>query len=102
MYELCVSELAHRDLDRIVSYIAVQLANPMAASDFLDEVGTRYAYLRSSPMMYSECQDKRLRAEGYRKVVIKNYVLVYKIDEASKTVNVLRFFYGAQDYVNLI
>ena len=51
-------------------------------------------------MMYAECQDKRLRAEGYRKIVIKNYVLVY--DEASKTVNVLRFFYGAQDYVKFI
>ena len=53
-------------------------------------------------MMYAECQDKRLRAEGYRKIVIKNYVLVYKLDEASKTVNVLRFFYGAQDYVKSI
>jgi plasmid stabilization system protein ParE len=38
MYKLIVSELAHQDLDKIVSYIAVKLANPTAASDFLDEV----------------------------------------------------------------
>jgi len=39
MYRLVVSELAHRDLDNIVSYIAVHLANPIAATNFLDEVG---------------------------------------------------------------
>lgn len=52
--------------------------------------------------MYVKCQDMRLEKEGYRKVLIKNYVLVYKINEDSKTVNILRFFYGAQDYVKLI
>ncbi len=102
MYKLNVSELAHQDLDKIVSYIAVQLANPSAAGDFLDEVDKCYDYLKSNPLMYAKCQDMRLEKEGYRKVLIKNYVLVYKIDEASKAVNVLRFFYGVQDYVKLI
>lgn len=102
MYKLKISELAHQDLDKIVSYIAVQLANPKAAGDFLDEVDKCYGYLKSSPMMYTKCQDKRLEKEGYRKVLIKNYVLVYKINEASKTVNILRFSYGVQDYVKLI
>lgn len=102
MYKLNISELAHQDLDKIVSYIVVQLANPSAASDLLDEVDKCYGYLKSNPMMYAKCQDRRLGKEGYRKVSIKNYVLVYKINETSKTVNILRFFYGAQDYVELI
>lgn len=53
-------------------------------------------------MMYAKCQDKHLEKEGYRKVLIKNYVFVYKINAPSKTVSILRFFYGAQDYVKLI
>ncbi len=102
MYKLIVSELAHQDLDNIISYIAIQLANPTAASDFLDEVDKCYGYLKGNPMMYAKCQDKRLEKEGYRKALIKNYVLVYKINETSKTVSILRFFYSAQDYVKLI
>lgn len=102
MYKLKISELAHKDLDKIVSYIVVQLANPKAASDFLDEVEKCYDYIRNNPMMYTECQDMRLKEEGYRKISIKNYVLIYKINEISKTVNILRFFYGAQDYAKLI
>jgi hypothetical protein len=50
-------------------------------------------------MMYAKCQDKQLEEEGYRKALIKNYVLVHKINETSKTVSILRFFYSAQDYV---
>ncbi|MED4599724.1 type II toxin-antitoxin system RelE/ParE family toxin [Paenibacillus validus] len=102
MYRLIVTELAHQDLDNIVSYIAVQLANPTAASDFLDEVDKCYAHLRNNPVMYPKCQDNRLEKEGYRKAVIKNYILVYKVDEGAEKVVILRFFYGAQDYNKLI
>lgn len=42
MYRLKVSELAHQDLDKIVSYIAIQLANPRVAGDSLDEVDKCY------------------------------------------------------------
>ena len=91
MYKLFVTELAHQDLDSIVSYIVVQLANPAAASDFLDEVDQCYSYLKSNPMMYPQCIDIRLEKEGYRKAVIKNYILIYKVDESTRTVNVMRF-----------
>ncbi|HPO77421.1 MAG TPA: type II toxin-antitoxin system RelE/ParE family toxin [Thermoclostridium caenicola] len=78
------------------------MANPTAASIFLDEVDKCYGYLKTNPMMYSKCNDGRLGKEGYHKAVIKSYILVYKVDESAKTVNVLRFFYGARDYAKLI
>jgi plasmid stabilization system protein ParE len=102
MYKLIVTELAHQDLDNIVSYIADQLANPAAASNFLDEVDKCYGYLKNNPLMYSKCQDSRLEKEGYRKAVLKNYIIIYKVDEDAKKVSILRFFYGAQDYAKLI
>lgn len=102
MYSLVVSDLAHRDLDNIVSYIAVQLANPIAATNLLDEVEKCYGGLKSNPLMFERCHDGLLEKEGYRKVTIKNYVMVYKVEEAARTVIIHRFFYGAQDYVKLI
>jgi plasmid stabilization system protein ParE len=102
MYKLIVSELAHQDLDKIISYIAIDLANAIAATHLLDEIEKCYGYLKNTPMMYEKCLDLRLEKEGYRKALIKNYVLVYKINELTKSVDVLRFFYGAQDYLKLI
>ena len=102
MYKLTVTELAHQDLDHIISYIAVKLSNPKAAGDFLDEVATCYSYLKSNPLMYTGCLDERLRKEGYRKAVIKNYVLVYKVDEVAHLVTIMRIFYSAQNYTREI
>jgi plasmid stabilization system protein ParE len=102
MYRLVVSELAHSDLDNIVSYIAVQLANPLAATTFLDEVEKCYGYLKSNPFIYERCHDAYLEKGAYRKATIKNYALVYKVDEAARVVIIYRFFYGAQDYIKLI
>jgi plasmid stabilization system protein ParE len=61
MYKLSISELAHQDLDKIVSYIAIELSNPTAASKFLDEVVKCYNNLKANPLMYERCQDKRLK-----------------------------------------
>lgn len=102
MYRLVVTDLAHEDLDNIVSHIAVQLDNPMAAANFLDEVERSYGFLKSNPLMYERCHDIRLETEGYRKATINNYVLVYKVDETARTVIIYKFFYGAQNYILLI
>ena len=80
-YKIVLTELAAGDLDSITEYIAGRLANPPAAAAFLDAV--------------AECL-------GYRRAVIKNYVMIYRVTEPKKTVYVLRFFYGARNYEKLL
>jgi plasmid stabilization system protein ParE len=89
-------------MDNIVSYIAIQLANPTAAANFLNEVKKCYGYSKSNPLIYERCHDAYLERVGYHKATIRNYMLVYKVDEAFKAVIIHRFFYGAQDYLKLI
>ena len=102
MYKLSVAELAHDDLRNIISYIAQTLCAPEAAADFSDEVRKCYAQLKKNPLIYALCSDERLAKEGYRKALIKNYILVFKIDELKKAVTVLRFFFGAENYPDKI
>jgi len=101
-YKIKVTPLASEDLDEIVTYIVQELKNPTAAVSFLDEVDTCYDHLTSMPYMYEECRDPQLKARKYRRAVIKHYVMVYRVNDAEKTVYVLRFFYGARDYEKLI
>ena len=102
MYRVVITELANNDLEGIVSYILDVLISPVAAANLLNEIAKVYEHLSKNPLMYEVCHDARLARDGYHRVVIKNYVLIYKIDEKLKTVNILRFFYGAMDYINLI
>jgi len=52
--------------------------------------------------MYSVCHDPRLHREGYRRALVKNYVVVFKIHDDINEVHVHAIFHGSQDYVNLI
>ena len=102
MFRIEIAELADGDLDNIVSYIAERLSSPRAASDFLDAVDSCYTILKENPLIYEFCRDPRLRQEGYRRAVVKNYIMVYKVDETERRVNIYRFFHGTQDYEKLI
>ena len=48
-YQYRLSQKAEADLDGIVSYIAVELSNPQAASDFVDKLGKVIDEIRSFP-----------------------------------------------------
>ncbi|MCD8088928.1 MAG: type II toxin-antitoxin system RelE/ParE family toxin [Oscillospiraceae bacterium] len=101
-YKIEVTPHASEDLEEIVSYIEGTLANAAAAAAFLDAVEECYDELEAMPFLFEECRDPQLKALGYRRAVIKHYVMVYRVDEAEKTVYILRFFYGAREYEKLI
>ncbi len=101
-YELRITDMAQKDLMEALHYIAVDLSNPTAAGKLLEQVQSIYAQLCEFPFLFEGCRDSRLGALGYRKVVIGNYVLIYRPDSTNGKVYVLRFFYGSRDYEKLI
>jgi len=101
MYNVDISDRAEYELDKILSYIADDLDAPQAASNFVDEVYRCYDRLEDNPYIFEECRDPRLQREGYRKAVIKNYVMIYKIYEHNLVI-IHHFFYEGQDYAKLV
>ena len=101
-YRLIVSKEAHKDIDDIVHYIAGELSNPGAAAGFLDDIERSYRAVVNNPRMYSLCNDGRLHKDGYRKIVIKNYLILFRIDDEEKTVLVSRIIYGGRNYTEFI
>ena len=96
------TDRADRELSDILEYLSVQLQNPTAATAFVEEVLSVYEALKHTPYMYELSHNLRLHRMGYHKVVIKNYVMLYRVDEQTQCVYVLHFFYGARQYEKLI
>jgi len=48
--------------------------------------------------MYPLCIESPMRELGYRKLVIKNYIVIYGASEPENAVNIVRIFYGRQNY----
>ena len=100
-YKLIVTKGAQSELESIADYIAESLCNPLAALDFLDDIKKCYDLLSDNPLIYQVC-DNLGNGEEYRKAVIKNYLLIYRVDKNDNSVNILHFFYGRRDYFDLI
>ncbi|MDR0898359.1 MAG: type II toxin-antitoxin system RelE/ParE family toxin [Oscillospiraceae bacterium] len=100
-YSIRVSEDAHGDADAIAGYIAGHLKNPSAAVSFLDDVDESYARLRENPFICPQCRDLRLAEMGVRFVAIKNYLILFRIDQENGIVYILRIVYSGRNYAEL-
>jgi len=101
-YKLIISREVHDDIDAIVGYMVSELNSPAAAKGFLDDVDEGFRYMESNPFIYSLCPDARLAVKGIRKVVIKNYLILFRVDEKTSSVFVLRIVYGRKNYAGMI
>lgn len=101
-YRIVKTDSFQRDLDAAVAYIALSLENKGAALSLLDATEKVYDNLECMPLMYEACRDPYLHELGFRKAIVHNYVIIYKVDEEQETVYILRLFHGRQDYVNLL
>jgi len=102
VYKLIISKDVHSDIDGIVNYMVDKLKSAVAAAGFLDDVEKSYRNIVVNPLMYGFCNDDRLRNQGYRKIPIKNYIILYSVDEEAKIVTVIRIFYGGRNYSELV
>ena len=101
-YQVDVSEPAENDLKEIVRYIASQLSAPLSAIHLMDFIESAIEDLSDMPQRFPLISDERLSQMGYRKLVVKNYVVFFSIDERNKVVEVGRILYGRRDWINLL
>lgn len=88
-----LTKRAESDLDGIVSYIAVFLANPQAASDFVDKLQDNIEEARAFPESGSLVHNEFLQLESVRKKMVGNYIMYYLPDMGEEIIYVLRLVY---------
>jgi len=58
--------------------------------------------LADIPQKYPLVQDERLAIMGYQKLIVKNYIVFYTIDEATKIADVERVLYARRDWRSIL
>ena len=101
-YNLVITEQAEKLLDRILHYIINHLKNPQAAGSLMDEINHIYNNLESNPKMYAFSEDSFLKSRGYRKAVVSryDYVVVFRIEEKTRSIYIVGFFHSLELYKN--
>ena len=101
-YSIDISEPAENDLRDIVRYIAAQLSAPLTALKMMDLVEEAIMGLAILPKKCSPVIDERLALMGYRKLPVKNYVVLFTIDEKAKVVDIERILYARRDWRQIL
>lgn len=90
--------LAVTDLEAIADYLC--LRNPEQAVIFRDRIDTEISRLARFPHLGVVPKDHRLVRDGYRVLVVLNYLIFYVV--RGPTVEIHRVLHGARDYASLI
>lgn len=97
-YKLKFTFSAEFDLNEIYIYISNNLSAPETAQRLMGRMEDSINKLCAFPFQCELSRNELLRAKGYRKLVVESYIVLYLVDEESKTVIIARVFYGSMDY----
>lgn len=96
-YHVVLLSQALRDLDDIYGYIAGTLLEPNTAMQLIDNIEYEILSLREMP---HRCPTRRqgIYSGKYRQLFIKNYTVVFRIDEDKKQVVVVTVRYAKSQF----
>ena len=101
-YKIDVSEPAENDLLDIVGYISAQLSVPVTALKMMEAIEDAISRLSYMPQSYPPVTDGRLSRMGYRKLIVKNYIVFFTVNEKEKIVDVERILDGRRNWLNIL
>lgn len=101
-YSYVLTEIAETDVEEILDYIAYELSNPQAASDFADALDEKLEEIRLTPKAGRPVHNPYLKRDDVRRVLVKNYIAYYLIDRKAEKIVVLRIVYNGRDQDKLL
>lgn len=99
-YKVRISNQARLDAKDIVLYIKNVLKEPNSAKKYARLIKKEIDSLEYLPHRFAVIDDEVIKDLKLRKLVLKKYIIFYRIDEDKKSVNVDRIIYGASDWIN--
>ena len=96
-YSYVLTEIAESDIDEAFEYIAVDLSNPDAATNFADELEEKLDELCKAPKTGCPVENEYLKRDDVRRILVGNFIAYYLIDEDNGHIVVLRVVYGKRD-----
>ncbi len=98
-YEVRVTRQALEQMKEIVHYISNDLMAPDSADNLLDKFKVEILKLSSFPKKHALIEEEPWRTEGIRKIVVKNFLIYYWVDDDNNRVQVTAVIYNRRDQI---
>ena len=101
-YRIEIGAQAQSDITDIMRYIGQVLLEPRTAGNLYRLLKEEILSKKQMPERYPYEDDDRLRALGIRKLLVKNYKVLYFVDTERQLVQVARVVYAGRDISRLL
>jgi toxin ParE1/3/4 len=99
-FKVFYTPTAKSDFANIIDYIADD--NLDAAITFADKIEHTVASLSEFPFMGAVPNVAKLRLQGYKLLIIDNYIAFYTPDKTTETVSIIRILSASRNYRDLM
>ncbi len=101
-YQVEIGVQAQADITETINYIGQALQEPRTAGQLYRLLKEEILSLKQMPERYPFEDDDRLRALGIRKLLVKNYKILYFVDRDQRIVQIVRVIYAGRDISKLL
>ncbi len=98
-YEVKVTRQALEQMREITHYISYDLMAPEAADNLLDDLKSSILKLSVLPKKHPLIEEEPWRSEGVRKIVVKNFLVYYWVDDEYNKVQITAVIYSKRDQI---
>lgn len=98
-YDIKLSIEAEKDLQNIIIYIKDKLKEPIIAERYAHLMKNEIESLKYNPQRYAIIDNEKIKDLKVRKLIIKNYIAFYRVNEEKNLVNIERILYGASNWI---
>ena len=97
-YHVGMTDEARRNLENIFRYVAKSLQEPGTAASLIDELEAGLLSLSSMPQRCPERQIGVYAGKGYRQLFVKNYTIIFRVEEMTRQVIILTIRYSRSNF----
>ena len=97
-YAVEIFPLAESDLESIYGYYFKESAEAAVAARVTGELKNAITGLAFMPKSHAAASERRLKKDGFRKLICGDFVIPFLIDEQRRVVSVVRVFHGKMNY----
>ena len=101
-YDIVMTPDSVEDLTELRDYIAGTLSAPETALKYLREIRREIDTLSEMPGRLKTVDEEPWHSRGLRRLIVKNSIVYYRIDEHSKKVYILNIIYGKRDQLRIL
>ncbi len=98
-YQIKITEECYEEMEQIYDYIANNLKADNSAYELLKSVRMKILKLGEMPKLYSIINKRNRTQSVYRRMIIKNYVVLYTVDDNEKIVYISHMYFKRKKYL---